>query len=101
MSAYFILLILSVVMQSLCYYFGKALRGKFSRPLDAIVIALGLFQLPPLILAVNPWPVGLWTLAWVGSYFIGNLPLVNMKRLVVFIIWLVITTVGMIQLGPG
>ncbi len=101
MSAYFFLLILSVVMQSLCYYFGKTLRGKFSRPLDGIVIALGLFQLPPIILASNPWPVGLWTVAWVGAYFIGNLPLANVTRLIVFVVWLLVTTIGMIQLGPG
>ncbi len=98
MSTYILLVILAAGIQGVAYWWGCILKGWWGKPLDFIVMALGAFQIPPLILAVNPGPVALWSIGWVGAYFIGNLE--GKKRKLVLVAWMILTSALMVWFGP-
>ncbi len=64
------------------------------------VIAVGLlFATPPLLLSKTDFlPVGIWSVSWIGAYFIGNIP--SPKKKFVFALWFILTSAAMIWFMP-
>ncbi len=95
-----VLVIVSFLAQGLAFSLGRILKGIPGRILDMGVIAVGLlFAAPPLLLAkTDIIPVGIWSVSWIGAYFIGNIQ--SPIKKVVFLLWFILTAGAMVWLMP-
>lgn len=95
-----VLIIVSFLAQSLAFSLGRLLKGIPGKILDLGVVAVGLlFAAPPLLLAKTDFlPVAIWSVSWIGAYFIGNIP--SPVKKIVFAIWFILTAGAMVWLMP-
>lgn len=102
-----LLILVCLIVQSLAFNFGRLLpnvpgiKGVPGKVLDWIVILIGIFfAAPPLLLTKTDFiPVGVWSVSWIGAYFIGNIPNKVVNKLV-FAIWFLVTVGLMVWFKP-
>jgi hypothetical protein len=100
MSKAIVLVIVAIIAQSIAFSLGRLLKGIPGKFLDVGVITVGLlFAAPSLLLAKNDLiPVALWSISWIGAYFVGNIP--SPKKKLIFVAWVVATCTAMVWVMP-
>ncbi len=102
-----LLVLLAFAVQIFAFNMGRlipnvpGIKGVPGRVLDWIVILIGIFfSLPTLLLTRADFvPVAIWSVSWIGAYFIGNIPNKAINK-VIFVLWFLASVGLMIWFMP-
>jgi len=102
-----LLILLAFLVQAFAFNIGRlipdvpGIKGVPGKVLDWIVIVIGVFfAAPPLLLTKTDFiPIAVWSVSWIGAYFIGNIPNKKVNK-VVFAVWFLVTVSLMVWFKP-